>query len=55
MENENEKVKVVKPYEKAHHMQCNDCGKFLPKRRWVAVDDPYKSHALCLSCLSDYE
>lgn len=37
------------------HKQCHDCGCFIKKDRWVDKSNRYKFHALCLSCLSDYD
>lgn len=37
------------------HTRCNDCGKFLKKKRWVPKDHSWKKHALCRECLSGYD
>jgi len=37
------------------HSRCNDCGIFLKKERWVDKANKHKYHALCSSCLSDYD
>ena len=37
------------------HTHCHDCGKFLTKKLWVSKQHPWKNHALCAECLSDYD
>lgn len=39
-----------------HFTHCGDCGQFVPKDRWIRKDNPRGcTHALCLSCLSNYD
>jgi len=39
----------------AHHVKCHDCGVFIKKELWVPKSHPWKKHALCWSCLSNYD
>ena len=39
----------------AYHKQCHDCGRFLPRERWVRTDDRRKAHGLCHDCYSQYD
>ena len=38
-----------------YHTKCHDCGKFLPKERWIKKDDKNKAHGLCDECESFYD
>ena len=38
-----------------YHTSCHDCGRFLIKRLWVSKKHPWKEHALCAECLSQYD
>ena len=38
-----------------YHKRCNDCGRFLPRDRWVRTDDPRKAQGLCHDCYSKYD
>jgi len=37
------------------YTKCNDCGKFVKKREWVPKNHPWKKHALCSECFSNYD
>ena len=38
-----------------NHIQCHDCGQYLKKELWVPKDHSWKKHALCNSCISEYD
>ena len=38
-----------------YHKKCHDCGRFLPRERWVRTDDKRKAHGLCHDCYSQYD
>jgi len=38
-----------------YHTHCGDCGRFIPKERWVRKDHPTKRHALCWDCYCLYD
>lgn len=35
--------------------RCGDCGRFLPKSRWLPVNSLRNQKALCIDCYSLYE
>lgn len=39
----------------SYHKKCHDCGRFLPRDRWVRTDDKSKAHGLCQDCYSQYD
>lgn len=38
-----------------YHQRCHDCGRFLPRDRWVRTNDRRKAHGLCHDCYSKYD
>ena len=40
---------------KNYHTKCHDCGRFLFKEKWVSRQHPWKKHALCSECHSNYD
>jgi hypothetical protein len=38
-----------------YQTRCRDCGRFVPRDRWVPVGAPNGARPLCWSCLSLYD
>lgn len=37
------------------HKNCNDCGQFVPKRRWIPKNTPNNERPLCMDCWCLYD
>ena len=51
----NDSKEIAARHKDDHYTTCGDCGSFVAKDMWVPKDHEKYTHAMCRSCLSEYD